>query len=205
MPRFLTETVSILDSMSEIDCVFTIFEVFGIRSGIMRMGPPTRERIRTHQCIPATGVLMRREVWEKVGGYCEDKIFQLGNEDWDFWIRAMEAGCKPYEIEKPLYRYRTSPNSLCTKAFYVEHRTRQHLIERHPFFFANRSVTRQFLADGYALSSDASLMRGEKVRAIRMAFREICLRPISTKSWRHLLRILCPDFFVKTVKRLKLA
>src|SRR5690606_38104701 len=35
-------------------------------------------------------VLLRRDAYEQVGGY--DESMTLGNEDWEMWLRLMEAG-----------------------------------------------------------------------------------------------------------------
>ena len=44
------------------------------------------------QWIPGAGVLMRRSLYDRAGGYSEEEIFRSGNEDWDFWLSATESG-----------------------------------------------------------------------------------------------------------------
>lgn len=60
--------------------------------------------------------LIRREVWEAVGGY-SPKATLPGTygtaEDWDWWIRVWKAGFTRYAVvEKPLYFVRVHPGQL---------------------------------------------------------------------------------------------
>lgn len=60
--------------------------------------------------------LIRREVWERVGGY-SPKATPPGTygtaEDWDWWIRVWKAGFTRYAVvEKPLYFVRVHPGQL---------------------------------------------------------------------------------------------
>lgn len=60
--------------------------------------------------------LIRREVWEQVGGY-SPKATPPGTygtaEDWDWWIRVWKAGLTRYAVvERPLYFVRVHPGQL---------------------------------------------------------------------------------------------
>lgn len=60
--------------------------------------------------------LIRREVWEQVGGYSA-KATPPGTfgtaEDWDWWIRVWKAGFTRYAVvEEPLYFVRVHPGQL---------------------------------------------------------------------------------------------
>jgi len=60
--------------------------------------------------------LIRREVWETVGGYSA-KATPPGTygtaEDWDWWIRVWKAGFTRYSVvETPLYFVRVHPGQL---------------------------------------------------------------------------------------------
>jgi GT2 family glycosyltransferase len=49
-------------------------------------------------------VLLRTTAWESVGGY--DETMTSGNEDWEMWLRLIEAGWGQVRVEEPLFRYR---------------------------------------------------------------------------------------------------
>lgn len=60
--------------------------------------------------------LIRREVWETVGGY-SPKATPPGTygtaEDWDFWVRVWKAGLTRYSVvERPLYFVRVHTGQL---------------------------------------------------------------------------------------------
>lgn len=61
-------------------------------------------------CCPATHIL-RREVWEKCGGY--DEAMRAGFEDWDFFLRMLETmpGAHIGIVPRPLLQYRTAAAS----------------------------------------------------------------------------------------------
>jgi len=55
-------------------------------------------------------VMMRREVYDTIGGYDED--FNMGCcEDYDYWLRIVDAGLKIYNIPEVLYSKRNHPES----------------------------------------------------------------------------------------------
>ncbi|MEJ8756642.1 glycosyltransferase family A protein [Pontibacter sp. H259] len=69
--------------------------------------------------------LIRKRVWEEVGGLDENHII-IGHEDWDFWIRAATAGWKFYYINETLYDYRIRNNSLVMGA--VQNESHQQML-----------------------------------------------------------------------------
>jgi glycosyltransferase involved in cell wall biosynthesis len=79
--------------------------------------------------------LFRRSMVEKLGGF--DESMRDGCEDWEFWIRATEAGYVGAIIPEILYEYRQRPDSMSramndTGAY---HRIYGELVEKHPESF----------------------------------------------------------------------
>lgn len=58
--------------------------------------------------------LFKKEIWHKIGGY--DEEMKLGYEDWDFWLRATQAGYTVKTIQEPLFFYRKHGTSMVTNA-----------------------------------------------------------------------------------------
>lgn len=60
--------------------------------------------------------LIRREVWQTVGGYSPEATLPGSwgaAEDWEFWIKVWKAGHTRYAvIEEPLYMVRVHPGQL---------------------------------------------------------------------------------------------
>lgn len=55
-------------------------------------------------------LLLRRSVWESVGGY--DESMDRGYEDWEFNIRLGVAGYFGYVVQQPLFHYRVSSGGM---------------------------------------------------------------------------------------------
>lgn len=76
--------------------------------------------------------MVRREVWERHGGYRADDPLTFGWEDWDLWLRLAEAGERGVHVPEMLGRYRTQTSSMITITNLAEARMRAHLAELHP-------------------------------------------------------------------------
>ena len=81
----------------------TLFGIFGQDHGLM-----------TSCCIAHPTVMMRREVYEKIGNY--DKDFGMGCcEDYDYWLRAVEH-FNICNLDMALYTKREHPESNIGRA-----------------------------------------------------------------------------------------
>jgi glycosyltransferase involved in cell wall biosynthesis len=67
------------------------------------------EKIAVRQRIQTPSIVVRREVYEKLGGF--DRRIRYWGEDWEMWVRIASQYPVWYEIE-PLALYRTHSNSL---------------------------------------------------------------------------------------------
>ncbi len=75
-------------------------------------------------------VLMRRDAWEAVGGY--DESMTGGNEDWDLWLRLLEAGWEQIKVQQPLFRYRRAGTSMSIGTLARLEDARIELVRQHP-------------------------------------------------------------------------
>lgn len=67
------------------------------------------EKIAVRQRIQTPSIVVRREVYEQLGGF--DRRIRYWGEDWEMWVRIASQYPVWYEIE-PLALYRTHSNSL---------------------------------------------------------------------------------------------
>ena len=59
---------------------------------------------------------MRSEVYKKINGYT-DLPRTVRVEDVDLWFKFFSAGCKGFNIQKPLYFARVNENDLSKRTF----------------------------------------------------------------------------------------
>jgi glycosyltransferase involved in cell wall biosynthesis len=82
--------------------------------------------------------LVRRAVWEEVGG--QDETLREGCEDWDFWIKLVERGHRGTIIPEILFYYRRRADSMSRALVGERHLDLYRaLIERHPETFARHA------------------------------------------------------------------
>src|SRR5262245_40813600 len=142
-PRFLEATLALLQQQ-ERDCVWTDFQLVGLADDIWRWPVKTADDMAIAQWIPGPGTLMRRTVWERVGGYCASLRW---NEDWDFWIGALADDLKVGHVAEPLYYYRRHQNSMSVSPVILhDWETREFIANRHPQFFAESQRRATFLS-----------------------------------------------------------
>ena len=75
--------------------------------------------------------LVRRSAFDAVGGYSED--MREGCEDWDFWLRLVEAGFHGTIIPEVLFYYRRRPDSMSREMLEAQayRRPLEMLVARH--------------------------------------------------------------------------
>lgn len=101
-PTFLAETVPRLRAAGpEIGMAFAYIRFVGAESGVARRYINRFDLLFTNTL--SSGLVLRRQVWEAVGGY--DETMREGYEDWDFSLRLVSAGYRGIEIPEPLYVY----------------------------------------------------------------------------------------------------
>jgi glycosyltransferase involved in cell wall biosynthesis len=105
-PTFLEETMAALQN-SDNDGIYTQMQLFGARDYLWK------EEISLFSLLagepgPVT-FLMKRKVFEEVGGYNQHLTL---NSDHEFWVAAMGCGMKFGRIEKPLFKYRKHEFSM---------------------------------------------------------------------------------------------
>jgi glycosyltransferase involved in cell wall biosynthesis len=152
----LQEFVNFLRVHPECDCVFADLALFGATSGEVRLKLKSNAELCDFQWLPGAGSMYRKALWQRVGGYCESASLRAGNEDWDFYLGAAEAEFKPAHLNKTLYRYRQSANSMAVRLFANDYVTRKFIYRRHKFLFDRYHKRTMFLGKGYLNSAEAN-------------------------------------------------
>jgi glycosyltransferase involved in cell wall biosynthesis len=200
-PTFLARLSGVLAADPGVDCVFPDFALFGSRTGLDRFEVRDARAMCRTQWPPGAGCMYRRTLWERAGGYCEDPALRAGNEDWDFWLAAAEAGFTASHIPEPLYEYRISPGSLGMRLRSVNDKTREFIFARHRALFERYHEGPVFLAEGYQISARSRYEYGRHRQAIRLALRSLRLDPRNRSTLGVIARSLVPRSLADVARR----
>ena len=106
-PDYIERAAALLDSRPEIDFVTCALEAFG--GAEYAWSPPPLSWIETLvRGGPHVSSMFRRTLWKTVGGF--DTSLD-GYEDTDFWLTALERGCRGETLPEALVRYRVRTGS----------------------------------------------------------------------------------------------
>jgi glycosyltransferase involved in cell wall biosynthesis len=154
--------------------------------------------------LSTSSVVMRRDVFDRLGGF--DEAFPARG-DWEFWTRA--ARCGPITaVSEPLVRYRVHPGrmSLDTdrmRSFHfaiIEKNARRYRDEPHL-----PGLIRHARAEAYLNYASDYLEAGRRREARRDVVFSLAHRPITMEGWKLLVRTLLPEELVDGIRRLSSA
>ena len=132
------------------DAFFGDFEWIGDRTGRVRWAAQDLEQFLKVRTIPGPGVVYRRMVWERAGGYCEAAIIgKAGIEDFEFWLKALEGDVRVVHVDEVLYLYRRHSGSLMTTPNPDYHLAREYVYSLHRECFDLHRAGGRYKADGY--------------------------------------------------------
>lgn len=163
-PTYLERSVEVLDSQPDV-----AFASHWLRA----FGDQTWDWTPTDCGLPALlydntlngAALMRREMFDAVGGF--DETMVDGCEDWEFWIRVVDAGHAGVIIPEFLFRYRRRADSMSRMMHAVPGVSALHrqLVDRHPALFRRHLVALLARRDDEIASLSTSLWRLEQAWA----------------------------------------
>lgn len=109
---FLEKAISILDKDQNIGAVSSHCTIFTDNHKIIDYHRPKGGDISNFlfDNNSVSFALIRKSVWEKVGGYDEKMIH--GFEDWEFWVAMTKRGFEVFMIPEFLFHYRQKDKSM---------------------------------------------------------------------------------------------
>jgi glycosyltransferase involved in cell wall biosynthesis len=114
-PSYISKAIKVLESDKEIGVVYGKPTFFG-ESSEPRYTPG---EFNIYKILEGNNIdmcaVVRREAWESVGGFDEDRIL-IGHEDWDLWIMLGARGWKFNYINEFLFDYRVRNDSVIVMA-----------------------------------------------------------------------------------------
>lgn len=106
--NYINATINIIETERNIRLIYTGTQLFGKEKGV-RNEPFLLKNFMLNNLIPCTA-LYYKDDWQRVGGYNE--TMKQGYEDWDFWMSLLENGINVKKIDKLLFKYRRTENSM---------------------------------------------------------------------------------------------
>jgi glycosyltransferase involved in cell wall biosynthesis len=180
-PDYLQKTLPHFDDGPKIGFVYTDYRHFGTRTGLMKFERWDEATLYRRQVAP-NGALVRREAWLGSRGHRDE--YNIGNEDYDFWMTLAEAGWGGVHVAEPLYLYRNHSGSWTSQRVDDDRvfRSRMMLVEHHREGFDKFSSVNGFLADTWRDEGERRASFGRHTDA-RTAFRTaLQYRPSDLRS-----------------------
>jgi glycosyltransferase involved in cell wall biosynthesis len=166
-PEFLARNLEAFADEA-VGFVYTDVLLFGAGTGCWHYGPFESAEIGRRQPLCGCSAF-RLRAWKDVGGYCENPVIPMGNEDWDFWLGVVAKGYRGRHIPLPLYEYRQVPGSMARRLKPELWKTHEFYFQRHREFLEKHHVADAFLRVGYEESVWALVGRGDYRAAIPLA------------------------------------
>lgn len=177
-PEFLFATLNAMERQNA-DCAFADFQCVGIENVVWTSGVKTPDELARSQWVPGAGTIMRRSLWERVGGYCEATELRGGNEDWDFWIGAATLGFSAAHVPRPLYLYRRRASSMSNSVLApIDWKTREFISKRHQKFFSCGDRAKVFRTGGLLRSASAQQAAKRRLAALLLVSRAVTIDPM---------------------------
>ncbi len=129
-PHYFERAAACLDASPEIDFVSCALRAFGSATYVWTPARPTFTNAVATGAVPHASTMVRRRLWEAVGGFDEAlPSFEL----LDFWATAIERGFKGIILEEPMLNYRVRQTSGYRRSIEAStYRARlQHLYTKH--------------------------------------------------------------------------
>ncbi len=175
----LESLVGVLEADPALDCAYADVRLFGRVDQIVGFpGPPPGQRLlRAEHTIPGAGTMMRKALWERLGGYDEADVLRMGREDLEFWIRAFATGCKPKRLSDPLYEHRIVHSTVNEYCRLKDDEIADYIYTKHKELFDQAGEAENFLSVGLGKAARASYLRGRRWRAFKLSMRAWRMAP----------------------------
>jgi peptidoglycan/xylan/chitin deacetylase (PgdA/CDA1 family)/glycosyltransferase involved in cell wall biosynthesis/SAM-dependent methyltransferase len=199
-PRYFEAAAAALDADPDLDFVSCALRAFGAASYVWSPSRPTFVDAVSTGGVPHASTMLRRRLWETVGGFDESlPSFEL----LDFWASAIERGFHGIVLDQPLLNYRVRPGSgyrrsiqpgpylALLRHFYAKHRA---AVERHgaelilgkeAFLLSQRDYFRTIESRAISLEAELARLRLEIADTVRL----LESRGVPRVDWGDLRRV----------------
>ncbi len=160
-------------------------------------------------CPLGVGFLIRKEVWQRLGGYDETSV-DINREDFEFWVRVFAAKCRVSSLDSALYYYRREAlersREIVQRLREVE--TRGLIYHKHKNLYDSHPVERRkFLAKGYDIEGLAHWTGGNRRRGLLRTWQALFMMPNKKRLQNAVKRsgVMLRDLLRDSMKAIYLA
>lgn len=136
-PTLLEKLVPVLDARPGVGFAYAHIQHFGALDTEYPLPDFDRVTLIAKDNIACVCSLLRKSMWEEVGGY--DEAMREGYEDWDFWISCVERGWDGYCVHEPLFLYRKTGQGRLQDANRQREVSMATIVRNHPKLYDERS------------------------------------------------------------------
>jgi GT2 family glycosyltransferase/glycosyltransferase involved in cell wall biosynthesis len=133
-PSYLEKALKIFNEHPDVGFVYSHIQHFGEKHDLYVLPEFDANTIVHTDNTACVCSLVRRSVWENVGGYNAE--MREGYEDWDFWVGCIENGWKGYRIPEPLFFYRKRTASMLTGSNQKREKLIATIVLNHPSLYS---------------------------------------------------------------------
>ena len=156
-PTYIEKALYVLKQRPQLGLAYGYAQVFGSQYFLWETGKYNIEKLTRENIIPSCS-LFRKSVWEKVGGYENDR-YQY--DDWTFWLKLASHGYYGQLIPEVLFFHRKHPGQAnMTDRLSEKHEEYYDKIkEKFPELFKKKSEFRRRLKKAEALASRCVILK----------------------------------------------
>ena len=137
-PTFIARCMAELERDPKTGFVYTHIRRFGLVNDTYELPPFDARSIVHEDNTVAVCALMRKSMWEDVGGYNETMV--NGYEDWDFWVGCIEKGWYGLRIPEALFEYRIGTAGVNRKANEQRMSLIARIVTNHPSLYEQSTL-----------------------------------------------------------------
>lgn len=107
-PAYVEKAMAAFVADQALGVVYCRATRFGAAQGRWQLPDYSLRELVIDNVIFVSGVF-RKADWERVGGFDEHLLH--GVEDYDFWVKLVNAGCRVHQLDEALFHYRVQAES----------------------------------------------------------------------------------------------
>lgn len=205
-PNFCECMVTLFDENPHLDIAFSLIELFGEGSGVDHLrGNKTELQYQLRFWLPGAGAVMRRSVWEHIGGYNESALLRWGMEDRDFWIASIPLDLSIVQVIQPLYKWRRYGGSMSLRQQPRLYQLYRFIGRRHKRTLQRIGVYHEFIAEGYFQSARYFDKQKNHLKTLRLAISGLRYQPSHRKLRSLIVHNLLPHPMYNIIMSLRKA